>query len=70
MTGVALIYALLVLLKGFIESNFGLYLPIQAPTRTAYLYLVAVVAASFLIGVVPALRAYRNSLADGLTVRM
>ena len=70
LTGVALIYALLVLLKGFIESNFGLYLPIQAPTRTAYLYLVAVVAASFLIGVVPALRAYRNSLADGLTVRM
>ncbi|HSK18361.1 MAG TPA: ABC transporter permease [Longimicrobiales bacterium] len=70
LTGVALIYALLVLLKGFIESNFGLYLPIQAPTRTAYLYLVAVIAASFLIGVVPALRAYRNSLADGLTVRM
>ncbi|HSJ30086.1 MAG TPA: FtsX-like permease family protein [Longimicrobiales bacterium] len=70
LTGVALIYALLVLLKGFIESNFGLYLPIQAPTRTAYLYLVAVVAASFLIGIVPALRAYRNSLADGLTVRM
>ena len=70
LTGVALIYALLVLLKGFIESSFGLYLPIQAPTRTAYLYLVAVVAASFLIGVVPALRAYRNSLADGLTVRM
>jgi putative ABC transport system permease protein len=70
LTGVALIYALLVLLKGFIESNFGLYLPIQPPTRTAYLYLVAVVAASFLIGIVPALRAYRNSLADGLTVRM
>lgn len=69
LTGVGLIYILLVLLKGFIESNFGLYLPIQPPTRTAYLYLGAVITASFLIGVVPAVKAYRNSLADGLTVR-
>jgi putative ABC transport system permease protein len=69
LTGVGLIYALLVLLKGFIESNFGLYLPIQPPTGTAYLYLGAVIAASFLIGVVPAVKAYRNSLADGLTLR-
>jgi putative ABC transport system permease protein len=69
LTGVGLIYVLLVLLKGFIESNFGLYLPIQPPTRTAYLYLGAVITASFLIGVVPAVKAYRNSLADGLTLR-
>lgn len=67
--GVALVYALLALLQGVIESTFGLHLPVQPPTRTAYLYLVAVVAASFLIGLVPAIKAYRNSLADGLTVR-
>lgn len=67
--GVALIYALLALLQGVIESTFGLYLPVQPPTRTAYLYLLAVVAASLLIGLVPAVKAYRNSLADGLTVR-
>jgi hypothetical protein len=29
-----------------------------------------VVAASFLIGLVPAIKAYRNSLADGLSVRV
>jgi putative ABC transport system permease protein len=52
-----------------VESTFGLYLPIQPPTRTAYLYLAAVMIASLLIGVVPALKAYRNSLVDGLTVR-
>lgn len=69
LAGVALIYGLLVLLKGFIESNFGLYLPIQALTPTAWLYLAAVVAGSFLIGIVPAIKAYRNSLADGLVVR-
>lgn len=69
LSGVALIYALLVLLKGVVESTFGLYLPIQPPTRTAWVYLGCVVVASFVIGVVPAVRAYRNSLADGLTVR-
>jgi putative ABC transport system permease protein len=69
-SGVALIYALLVLLKGFVESNFGLYLPIQPPTRTAWVYLAAVVVASFVIGIVPAVKAYRNSLSDGLTVRV
>jgi putative ABC transport system permease protein len=70
LSGVALIYALLALLKGWVESTFGLYLPIQPPTRTAYLYLIAVVVASFIIGIVPAIKAYRNSLADGLTVRV
>jgi putative ABC transport system permease protein len=69
-SGVVLVYALLYLLKGFVESSFGLYLPIQPPTTTAFLYLGAVIAASFLIGLVPAVRAYRNSLADGLSVRV
>ena len=67
--GIALIYALLAIAKGFVETQFGLYLPIQPPTSTAWLYLGAVIAASFLIGIVPAIKAYRNSLADGLTIR-
>jgi putative ABC transport system permease protein len=70
LSGVCLVYVLLILLKGFIESNFGLYLPIQPPTTTAWIYLAAVVVASFLIGLVPAIKAYRNSLADGLSVRV
>jgi putative ABC transport system permease protein len=70
LAGVGLVYTLLLLLKGFVESSFGLYLPIQPPTGTAYRYMAAVVAASFLIGLVPAVKAYRNSLADGLSVRI
>jgi putative ABC transport system permease protein len=70
LTGVGLVYALLLLLKGFVEASFGLYLPIQPPTATAYRYMAAVVVAAFLIGLVPALKAYRNSLADGLSVRL
>jgi putative ABC transport system permease protein len=70
LAGVGLVYGLLFLLRGIVESNFGLYLPIQPPTGTAYGYLGAVVAASFLLGLVPAVKAYRNSLADGLSVRV
>jgi putative ABC transport system permease protein len=69
LAGTTLVYALLAGLQGFVETSFGLHLPIRAPTRTAWLYLAAVVGASFLIGIVPAVKAYRNSLADGLTIR-
>jgi putative ABC transport system permease protein len=68
-SGLALIYVLLLAAKGFVETQFGLYLPIQPPTRTAWIYLVSVVIASFIIGIVPGIKAYRNSLADGLTLR-
>jgi hypothetical protein len=47
------------------ERHSGLFMPIQALTRTGYLYLRAVIRAGVLIGFVPALKAYRNSLADG-----
>jgi putative ABC transport system permease protein len=70
LSGIALVYALLFLLRGFVETNFGLHLPIQPPTLTAWAYVLAVVVASFLLGLIPALKAYRNSLADGLSLRV
>jgi putative ABC transport system permease protein len=68
--GVGLVYSLLFLLAGFVEASFGLYLPIVAPSGTGYMYLGAVIVASFIIGLIPAIKAYRNSLADGLSVRI
>jgi putative ABC transport system permease protein len=68
--GVLLVYGLLLVSQLLIERQFGLFIPIQALTPTAYLYLFAVVIAGLLIGFVPAFKAYRNSLADGLTVRL
>jgi putative ABC transport system permease protein len=50
--------------------HFGLFIPIQPLTMTAYLYVLAVIVAGLLIGFVPALRAYRNSLANGLAMRL
>jgi putative ABC transport system permease protein len=68
--GVLLVYVLSFVSQPIIERHFGLFMPIQALTPTGYLYLLAVIGAGLLIGLVPALKAYRNSLADGLTMRL
>jgi putative ABC transport system permease protein len=68
--GVLLVYGLLLVSQPIIEGHFGLFMPIQALTQTGYLYVLAVIGAGLLIGFVPAFKAYRNSLADGLTVRL
>jgi putative ABC transport system permease protein len=68
--GVLLVYVLSFLSQPLVERHFGLFIPIQALTTTAYLYVLAIVVAGVLIGFVPAIRAYRNSLADGLSMRL
>jgi putative ABC transport system permease protein len=68
--GVAIVYSLLFLLQGPVEARFGLFLPIRALGTTEYVYLGLVVVAGFLIGLVPAIKAYRNTLSDGLSVRL
>jgi putative ABC transport system permease protein len=68
--GVLLVYVLSFLSQPLVEQHFGLFIPIQPLTVTAYLYILGVIVAGLLIGFVPALRAYRNSLADGLTMRL
>jgi putative ABC transport system permease protein len=68
--GVALVYALLFLLQGPVEAQFGLYLPVRPLGAVELLYIGGVVLAGFLIGLVPAIRAYRNTLTDGLSVRL
>lgn len=69
-TGVALVYALLILGGGIAERHFGLFIPVTAPQRLEWTYLVGVVVAGVLVGLVPAWRAYRNTLQDGLTIRL
>jgi putative ABC transport system permease protein len=68
--GVAVVYALLFVLQGPVEQRFGLFVPIRPPGPVEYAYVAAVIAAGLLIGLVPAVKAYRNTLADGLSVRL
>lgn len=67
--GVALVYALLALAAGPIEAQYGLALTMKALGATEWRYLALVVSAGTLVGVIPAVKAYRASLADGLAVQ-
>ena len=68
--GLALLYVGLFIWQPFIDSAFGLWLPIEAPTMREVWVLLSVVAASAIVSMVPALRAYRMSLADGMMVKI
>jgi putative ABC transport system permease protein len=68
--GIGLVYGLVILLQPLVEQQFGLYLPIKPLSATEQGYIAAVVCCGVAIGLIPALRAYRNSLADGLSVRL
>jgi putative ABC transport system permease protein len=68
--GVALVYGLLWVGQGPVEQRFGLYIPIRPLGQTELLYIGVIVGAGFLLGLVPAVKAYRNALVDGLSVRV
>jgi putative ABC transport system permease protein len=68
--GLALLYVGLFIGQPLIDSAFGLWLPIEAPTMREVWVLLSVVAASAIVSTVPALRAYRMSLADGMMVKI
>ncbi|MGI9523181.1 MAG: ABC transporter permease [Hyphomicrobiaceae bacterium] len=67
--GVVLTYGLLFALRPAIDSAYGLYLDISAPSFTEFAALAAIILGGVLAGLLPALRAYQHSLADGMTVR-
>ncbi len=68
--GVFGLYAGLVIGKGWFESTLGLYLTIGWPSVHEFGLIAVVAVAGVLIGIIPAWRIYRYSLADGMTVRV
>lgn len=68
--GIGLVYILIVLLQPLVEQQFGLYLPVKTLTATEHLYVAGVVLAGLVVGLIPAWKAYRNALSDGLSVRI
>ena len=66
----ALAAALAVVLAGpWVQARFGIGLQLSAPTLVQWGLLAAVLAAGMLASLVPGWRAYRLSLADGLSPR-
>lgn len=67
--GVALVYAILIIGQQPIEQRFGLHLAIRALGSAEWSYIASVLLAGIVIGFVPAIKAYRTSLVDGLSPR-
>ena len=68
--GLALLYLGIAASQGHVQANYGLYLALNAPSGYEWALLGAILGAALLIGSVPAWRAYRQSLADGLSIRL
>ena len=68
--GLALLYLGLFVGQPLIDSALGLWLPIEAPTLRELWAMFGVVVSGAIVSMVPALRAYRMSLADGMMVRI
>ena len=68
--GLLLLYVGIAGAQGYVQSHYGLYLPLNLPTRYEWTLLGAILSAALLMGCVPAWRAYRQSLADGLSIRL
>jgi putative ABC transport system permease protein len=68
--GVGLLYLTLFVARGLIQTRLGLWIEIGFPSAHEWLLLAAVLLASIVAGLWPALRAYRYSLTDGMTVHV
>jgi putative ABC transport system permease protein len=64
--GFLLSFFLIFTLKAWIAEQFGLQMPLGIPTTEEWLYLMGLVLFGGVLGFLPAWRAYRNSLVDGL----
>ena len=68
--GVVLLYVALLIGQPIVAREFGLHMPIEMLAATDWWILAAVVLAGFGAGSAPAIRAYRLSLSDGLSMRI
>ena len=67
--GLTLLYSGIWVAQPIIEKNYGLFIPITAPNIRELGMVSVLLATSFIVGLVPAYRAYKNSLADGMSIR-
>ncbi|MDZ7632879.1 MAG: hypothetical protein U5K74_16455 [Gemmatimonadaceae bacterium] len=68
--GVGMVMGGFAIAQGVIEANTGVHIAVQAPGTLEWIYIAVVLSAGVLVGLVPAWRAYRSSLADGLSPRL
>jgi putative ABC transport system permease protein len=67
--GIAMLYGVLVVVRPLVDAHFGLYIEIGWPSSREAAALAGVFGAGLVAGLVPALRAYRFSVSDGMMIR-
>ncbi|KLV02469.1 peptide ABC transporter permease [Photobacterium aquae] len=68
--GTGLLYLCLYIGQPILQNQFGLFIEIN-PLSTHEWYLLGLVQlAGFIVGVIPAIRAYQHSLSDGMTIKV
>jgi putative ABC transport system permease protein len=68
--GIAALYLGLLAGRPWLESRLGLFIVVGWPSAYEFALVIVVAAAGVLIGLIPAYRIYRYSLADGMTIRI
>jgi putative ABC transport system permease protein len=68
--GVVMLYVGLIAFRPYIDRTYGIHLNIDPPSSHELLLLSAIILAGIAAGLLPAIRAYRLSLADGMTVKV
>ncbi|PAR47968.1 ABC transporter permease [Vibrio metoecus] len=68
--GVSILYLLLAVAAPMIASQYGIQIALTGLTPYEWQLLGSVQLAGMVIGFIPALRAYRQSLSDGMTIRL
>jgi putative ABC transport system permease protein len=68
--GAAALYAGLGVAKPWLEQGLGLFISLRGPSATEFGLMILVAVSGLLIGLIPAYRIYRLSLADGMTIRI
>ena len=66
--GVLVLYGLLASSAPLLAEHYGVFLTLAAPESGEWLLLLAICLAGFAASLLPAVKAYRMSLSDGLTV--
>ena len=68
--GLLFLYIALFVSQPLLEAYLGLFIPVDSISYKDMILLVGIVFAGMLMGVIPAIKAYCQSLADGMTIRL
>jgi putative ABC transport system permease protein len=68
--GTVLTYCLLFAGRPILEHRFGIFVQVHALSGWEWSILAAIIASALLMSLLPAFRAYRNTLSDGLQMRV